>query len=204
MRARFFWAFINRAGAYRASRRFQLALNDIEIAKRLKASMPVFFHLGRTLHDMGHYDRAIEAFSSGLPYQPDYALAYHRRGLSYEAKGNLQRALQDFKTAEPLYKRALAISEKALGLAHPDVAMGLNILALLYHHQGKYAEAEPLHKRSLAILDKALGPEHPDVAQILESYAALLRKTERSGEATMMEARAKAIRAKHAKENPAK
>ncbi len=38
----------------------------------------------------------------------------------------------------------------------------------------------------------------------LENYAALLRNTERTTEATKMEARAKAIRAKHAKENPAK
>ncbi len=38
----------------------------------------------------------------------------------------------------------------------------------------------------------------------LENYASLLRKTGHSGEATMMELRAKAIRAKHARENPAK
>ncbi len=42
------------------------------------------------------------------------------------------------------------------------------------------------------------------MAQSLENYAALLRKTDRSGEANRMELRAKAIRAKHAKENPAK
>ncbi len=53
-------------------------------------------------------------------------------------------------------------------------------------------------------MEKALGPEHPHVAASLENYAALLRNTERSGEATMMEARAKAIRAKHARQNPAK
>ncbi len=50
---------------------------------------------------------------------------------------------------------------------------------------------------------KALGPDHPDVAQSLENYAALLRETGRSAEAKEMEARAKAIRAKHAEENPA-
>jgi hypothetical protein len=38
----------------------------------------------------------------------------------------------------------------------------------------------------------------------LENYAALLRKTGHSGEATMMELRAKTIRAKHARQNPAK
>ena len=65
------------------------------------------------------------------------------------------------------------------------------------------AEAEPLFKRALAIVEKALGPQHPDVVTSLENYAALLRKTERTTEATKMEARAKAIRARHAKENPA-
>ncbi len=74
--------------------------------------------------------------------------------------------------------------------------------------QGRYGEAEPLHKRALAIRQKALGPKHPDVATALENYAALLRETGRHTEATMMEAakmeaRARAIRAKHAEQNPA-
>ena len=94
---------------------------------------------------------------------------------------------------------ALAIWERVLGPEHPDVATGLNNLALLYDDQGKYAEAEPLYKRALAIWEKALGPEHPKVATSLENYAALLRKTGRGNEATKMEARAKVIRAKHAR-----
>ena len=48
-----------------------------------------------------------------------------------------------YAEAEPLFKRALAIREKALGKDHPDVATSLNNLALLYDSQGKYAEAEP-------------------------------------------------------------
>ncbi len=61
--------------------------------------------------------------------------------------------------AEPLYKRSLAILEKALGPEHPNVAMSLNNLALLYEAQGRYGDAEPLYKRSLAISEKVLGPE---------------------------------------------
>ena len=41
------------------------------------------------------------------------------------------------------------------------------------------------------------------VATSLENYAALLRKTGRADEATEMEGRARAIRAKHAEQNPA-
>ncbi len=57
--------------------------------------------------------------------------------------------------------------------------------------------------RALAMRQKALGPEHSHVAASLETYARLLRKTGRSDEAARMEARAKAIRARHAEQNPA-
>ena len=79
-----------------------------------------------------------------------------------------------YADAEPLYKRSLAIREKALGPDHPDVALSLNNLAELYHAQGRYADAEPLYKRSLAIREKALGPDHPDVATIAEQSGCAL------------------------------
>ena len=59
-----------------------------------------------------------------------------------------------YAEAEPLYKRALVINEKAFGSDHPEVATNLNNLAALYHDQGRYAEAEPLFKRALAIRAK--------------------------------------------------
>ena len=52
------------------------------------------------------------------------------------------------------------------------------------------------------VTEKALGPDNPSVATILENYALLLRKTQRNAEAVEMEAHAKAIRDKHASENP--
>ena len=55
-----------------------------------------------------------------------------------------------YADAEPVYKRDLAIREKALGPDHPDVAQSLNNLAELYSAQGRYADAEPLYKRALA------------------------------------------------------
>ena len=44
--------------------------------------------------------------------------------LSATAQGKLEEAL-------PLYDRALAIDEKVLGPDHPDVAIALNVKALL-------------------------------------------------------------------------
>jgi len=75
--------------------------------------------------------------------------------------------------AEKSVKRSLAISEKALGPDHPEVATTLNNLAGLYESQGRYDEAEPLYQRSLAIKEKALGPDHPEVATTLNNLAVL-------------------------------
>ena len=55
-----------------------------------------------------------------------------------------------YADADPLYNRALANREKALGPDHPDVAQSVNNLADLYSAQGRYADAEPLYKRALA------------------------------------------------------
>ena len=79
----------------------------------------------------------------------------------------------DYRDAEGPFTQALALREQALGPEHPDVALSLNNLALLYKTEGRYAKAEPLYQRSLAIREKILGPEHPNVAQSLNNLAAL-------------------------------
>jgi tetratricopeptide (TPR) repeat protein len=79
----------------------------------------------------------------------------------------------EFDLAESLFKRSLAIREKALGPDHPDVSTSLNNLALLYEAQGKYDLAEPLFKRSLESYEKALDADHPYVASALNNLAFL-------------------------------
>jgi tetratricopeptide (TPR) repeat protein len=78
-----------------------------------------------------------------------------------------------YEQAEPLYKRALAIDEKAYEPDHPDVATDLNNLANLYYNQGRYEQAEPLYQRALAICERALGPDHPKTVLIRENYDSL-------------------------------
>ena len=46
--------------------------------------------------------------------------------------------------AEPLLVQALSIREQLLGIEHPDTAVSLHNLAVLYWQQGKYEQAEPL------------------------------------------------------------
>ena len=65
----------------------------------------------------------------------------------YDAQGK-------YGEAEPLYRRALAIREKALGPEHPDVATCLENYAILLKKMGRGAEAEPLEARAQAIRAK--------------------------------------------------
>src|ERR1700750_855260 len=60
-----------------------------------------------------------------------------------------------YAEAEPLFKRALAIRQKALGPAHPDVGQSLNNLATLYERQGRHTDAEPLFRQALAVYQEA-------------------------------------------------
>ena len=92
---------------------------------------------------------------------------------SLDNLGSLYDSQGKYGDAEPLYRRSLAIREKALGADHPDAAQSLNNLAALYKAQGKYGDAEPLHRRALAILEKVLGSDHPAVANPLNNLAYL-------------------------------
>jgi hypothetical protein len=52
----------------------------------------------------------------------------------------MYRAENRYGDAEPLFKRALVIAEKALGPEHPDVGTALNNHATLYLSKGRYAD----------------------------------------------------------------
>ncbi|MFQ5915996.1 MAG: tetratricopeptide repeat protein [Nitrospinota bacterium] len=67
----------------------------------------------------------------------------------YQAQGK-------YGEAEPLFKRALAIREKALGPEHPSVAQSLENYAALLRKTGRGTEAANMETRAKAI--RAYGP----------------------------------------------
>jgi tetratricopeptide (TPR) repeat protein len=86
---------------------------------------------------------------------------------------NLYRFHGKYDAAEPLYRRALAISEKVSGPDAADVASHLDRLANLYRIQRRYADAEALLKRSLAIREAAFGAADLEVYPSVENLALL-------------------------------
>ena len=123
---------------------------------------------GRAALPARHRDRR----EGPRPRAPDLATSLNNLAELYRATGR-------YAQAEPLYERAIAIGEKALGPEHPDLATRLNNLAGLYRDTGRYAQAEPLYERAIAIGEKTLGPEHPDLATRLNNLALLYRATGR-------------------------
>jgi len=99
----------------------------------------------------------------------------------------------DHASAEPLYRRALAMDGASFGKYHPKVAIRLNNLAVLLQETNRLAEAEPLFRRALAIDEASFGKDHPNVARDLNNLAALLKDTNRPAEAEPLLRRAVAI-----------
>ncbi|MCH7778027.1 MAG: tetratricopeptide repeat protein [Gemmatimonadetes bacterium] len=72
------------------------------------------------------------------------ATSLNNLALLYEAQGR-------YAEAEPLYQRALAIREKALGPEPPDVATSLENYADLLRKTGRVSEATKMETRAKAI-----------------------------------------------------
>ncbi|MCB2188395.1 MAG: tetratricopeptide repeat protein [Deltaproteobacteria bacterium] len=101
--------------------------------------------------------------------------------------------MADWPTAEPLFRRALALDEASKGPNHPHVATMCSNLAKLLQATNRLAEAEHLHRRALAIDEARYGSEHPDVARDCNNLAELQRVTNRYAEAEPLYRRALAI-----------
>jgi len=149
---------------------------------------------GRMADDMGDYAAAALYNEAALnlataefgPDASETATALNNLALTYHR-------LARYTEAEPLYRRAIAIDEKARGKDHPTVATEYNNLASLLQAQGKLAEAEPLYRQAIAIDEKALGKDHPTVAIRYNNLAGLLRDQGKLAEAEPLFRRAIAI-----------
>ncbi len=101
-----------------------------------------------------------------------------------------------YAETEPMYRRALEMSEKLLGKNHNDVATSLNNLAGLYMTKGKYNQAKPMYKRALKIREKSLGKDHIDVAHSINNLAELYRTQEKYNKAEPLYLRSLEIKEK--------
>jgi tetratricopeptide (TPR) repeat protein len=98
--------------------------------------------------------------------------------------------------AEAMHRRALAISLKTRGEAHPETATIYNNLAVVLGENEKLIEAEAMHLHALAIRLNLLDKGHPEIAHSYNNLAELLRAQGRLAEAEAMHRRSLAIKLK--------
>jgi tetratricopeptide (TPR) repeat protein len=72
------------------------------------------------------------------------------REVAEQSRADLFERQGHYADAEPLYQRAVAIRERALGSDHPDLWTSLNNLAFLYQAEGRTPDVLPLVERTIA------------------------------------------------------
>ncbi|MFZ4381404.1 MAG: tetratricopeptide repeat protein [Sandarakinorhabdus sp.] len=101
---------------------------------------------------------------------------------------NLAGLLRDtnrLAEAEPMFRRALTITEASLGSDHPDVAIRLNNLAGLLQASDRPDEAEQMYRRSALILlraSQASGHWLPNTSVGVRNWAGALLVLGQTGE----------------------
>ena len=98
-----------------------------------------------------------------------------------------------YRSARPLFERALAIKERLRGPDHPQTGVAVSELAGLLQAQGDLAAARPLFERALGIYEKVLGAEHPNTGIVLRALAGVRRAQGEAAAALPLFERALAI-----------
>jgi tetratricopeptide (TPR) repeat protein len=106
----------------------------------------------------------------------EYCLSLPAAAALLERVGIYLREQASSSLAEPLFQRALAITEQQFGFQHLQVASPLTNLGELYLQQGKYGQAESCYQQALRIREQALGPGHPQIAMTLNLLGILYRR----------------------------
>ena len=106
----------------------------------------------------------------------EYAIALSDHAIALSDSG-------DRESAEPLFRRAIALTRELELENRPDDAVLRNNLASLLAARGDYDEAEELYLEALTIDALTIGTRHPDYAVHLNNYASLLCDTGRPDQA---------------------
>jgi tetratricopeptide (TPR) repeat protein len=97
-----------------------------------------------------------------------------------------------YAQAEKLYRQALAIKQKNLGLHDPDTLAQTVILARLCADEKKYDQADKLYEECLASYEE-MGRQNCSYAVLLENYADMLNKAQKHAKAGKIYSEAQAI-----------
>ena len=117
-------------------------------------------------------------------------------GRTINAVANVQLAMDHLDEAKAEYERALEVQRRALGEEHPNVAVSLGNLGLVYLYKGDPDRAKIYNEQALAIETKVFGEDHPEVASSLSNLGNVLAAQHEYAKAQELHERALAIQEK--------
>lgn len=126
---------------------------------------------GEAAFKLGNYDDAENQFASAACNEQNTAANDLKIATSLMRQADACCKEERFATADRLYKRALGIREKKLGMDHADVVEVLSKQAWLEDRHRNYLVEEELHKRILEIERKKFGPESTKAAISMKNIA---------------------------------
>lgn len=136
-----------RGQAYASLEKWGEAIQDLEIARKLKPSAAILDQLGRAYYELGHYDKALPVIEEALKENPSNPTMLQRQAnillnLGAEAASDAQK--------DSYYKRALASAEQ-LKTARPNDKDTYNLVGRAALGAGDFGKAEQAFKKVLAM-----------------------------------------------------
>ncbi len=115
---------------------------------------------GMEAYQQGRYGEAEKRWLAALEEAENFGPDDERLATSLHNLASLYQDQGNYPEAEPLFKRSLALREKALGPDHPNLALMLENYAVLLRNMQRNAEAVKMETRAQAIRAKHKG-ENP-------------------------------------------
>lgn len=157
------------------------ALSILEKAptEYLKIRVEVMINLATLYTNMGIYDLPLDIYQKALTlWQQEYGKNNDRYTNILDYIGDLYLELNEpnYKTANLLFLESKTIREKLYGKLHPNYAISLYNLAVVYIDTKNYPKAERLLVECMAIQEKTIGIKSYEYAMVIWDLGDLYRR----------------------------
>ncbi len=159
-------------------------------------------HCGESLALLGRAPEAQQTFAGALAIYKDHKYSLDAARCLGRMGANALRLGNDTQAQDCLLQ-GLEQQRRLLPAEHPDLALTLSTLALLYERRGNDAAAQKYLAEALRLQTRALGPEHSETVATLAGIGHLLCRAGKPAEAEPHFRQALAIcRKVHGEEHP--
>lgn len=150
---------------------FRKQLDFCEIIEDEKLFPPVLNNIGMVYAALSNYDEALEYLQRAWKIgettlrgdnHPNKSIMLSNIGEVHLCLGNLQDAFLNCR-------QALRMSEKRLGMRHPNLVPIINKYARVLREQKQYDDALDQYRRALHIVEKQFDIDHPYLAVVLQN-----------------------------------